>query len=400
MFVTIEHPKASTVFFNGKFFDTNKLIDVSFTEALRLGRLFKVVRDKGTNPYNPDQWKVNKSFCLANDVDSSSGWGNVAMNLTRSLSKKGYDPRLLGRTFGPVDPYVNSIMHKDIPTDVAAVWHDQPRDYWLDSPFGRNLVILPFETTQIPKTWVLKINLMDHMMVPCKQNIQMMRDSGVTIPIDLIHWGVDPKKFSLIERLDDGVFTFGHMGALSIRKGTDLVVKAFELAFPPTVKDVALRCKTSLHHYLFMSKDPRIKVDMTAVTHEELIKDFFTKSDIFVFPTRGEGFGLTPLEAMATGIPAIVTGWSGPVEYMNPDVGWILDYTMAPATEFSERVYKEYCGDWAEPSLDDLVAKMRYAYEHQDEVKAKGLAAAEYVKQNWLWDDKINMLIQVLDKAL
>jgi glycosyltransferase involved in cell wall biosynthesis len=36
-------------------------------------------------------------------------------------------------------------------------------------------------------------------------------------------------------------------------------------------------------------------------------------ADAFVLPTRGEGWGLPILEAMAAGVPAIATNWSGPV---------------------------------------------------------------------------------------
>ena len=73
---------------------------------------------------------------------------------------------------------------------------------------------------------------------------------------------------------------------------------------------------------------------------------------------------------------------------------------MVPAKAFTEQLYKEECGDWAEPSKADLIAKMRYAYTHQDEVKQKGLAAAEHVKQNWLWQDKIKMYEEALAKHL
>ncbi len=97
---------------------------------------------------------------------------------------------------------------------------------------------------------------------------------------------------------------------------------------------------------------------------------------------------------------AIVTGWSGPMEYMTPEVGWLIDYAMVPATSFTEKVYKEECGDWAEPSKDHLVKLMRYAYEHQDEVKEKGKAAAKYVQENWLWEQKIPMFIEALEKHL
>jgi glycosyltransferase involved in cell wall biosynthesis len=227
----------------------------------------------------------------------------------------------------------------------------------------------------------------------------MMRDSGVTVPVELIHWGVDIDKFPKVDRKPGRPFTFGHMGALSMRKGTDLIGPAFQKAFP-TEKDVRLICKTSKNHYPFWIKDDRIVVQQGQLSQEEMMDKFFKEIDCFVYPTRGEGFGLTIPEAMSTGVPAIATGWSGPVDFMTPEVGWTLDYSMTPAKEFEKNVYFEPCGDWAEPSFDDLVAKMRYAYDHQDEVKQKGNAAAEYIRREWRWDTKIKLFHEALEKHL
>ena len=225
------------------------------------------------------------------------------------------------------------------------------------------------------------------------------KNSGVKIPIELIHWGIDPERFYPLDRSKNKGFTFGINGALSLRKGTDLLIAAFLEAFP-TEQDVKLICKTSFNNYPFLVKDKRIEVQMTAVSNDEMLSSFHKRVDCFVFPTRGEGFGLTPLEAMATGIPAIVTKWSGPMEYMNEDVGWLIDYKMVPAKNFTDIVYKEECGDWAEPDKEHLKKLMRYAYEHQDEVREKGKKAAEYVKQNWLWSKTINLYINALEKYL
>ena len=43
---------------------------------------------------------------------------------------------------------------------------------------------------------------------------------------------------------------------------------------------------------------------------------------------------------------------------------------------------------------------MKYAYEHQDEVKQKGKNAAEHVRNNWQWKDKVKMFHDALEKHL
>lgn len=400
MKATLKHNKAKAFLFEGEYLDTNQEIEISLSKAMRLTRFNEIGLDAVflKQKYDPATFKVWNKYNFVSDIDSASGWGNVSLNLLKQDGKE-HDISLIGKLYQISDPLIMRQAKADIVSEGATVWHEQPKDSWVNSPFGKNIAIVPFETTRIPASWVHKINGMDALFVPCKQNITMMQDSGVTIPIELIHWGIDPDKFYPIDRLDDKIFTFGTMGALSERKGTDLLVKAFQIAFP-TEKDVRLLCKTSNFGFPFAVDDKRVIVQQSPCTHEELMNDFFRKTDCFVFPTRGEGFGLTPLEAMATGLPVITTGWSGTMEYMKPEYGWILDYKMVPATAFTEKIYKEDCGDWAEPDLDHLVQCMREAYNRPEVTKQKGLSAAEYVKQEWLWKDKIKMYQDALSKHL
>lgn len=384
--------------YNGKFFETNKEIDISFSDIVRLNRLTKVDVPDVSEPYNPALFNEKGEFVFVSDIDEVSGWGNVSKNLIK-YSWNNFRIGLIGKLNNVTEMSVLAAQRKEITPDMGVVIHEQPKEEWKTCPFERRIAIVPFETTVIPATWISRINACKALLVPCQQNVDAFKASGVTVPIEIIHWGVDPSKFYQLERTEGRPFTFGTMGALSTRKGTDVLVKAFQIAFP-NEQDVRLICKTSFFQYPFGTHDKRVRVDMTPVDHEDLLNSFFKQVDCFVFPTRGEGFGLTPLEAMATGIPAIVTDWSGPVEYMTDEVGWKLKYTMAPAKEFTNIVYKEECGDWAEPSIDHLVELMRYAYEHRDEVKAKGKAAAEHVKNNWLWEHKIPMFHEAIKKYL
>lgn len=398
--IVIENADVKAVFWRSRFYDVNMKADVPISDALRLSNLYQVRVDYPFTRYDPSHWHSSKRFGLMGNADVVSGFGNCTVNLIKYSEKEQCDVRWIGR--GIQVPELAYLQYRTLPLSMAMVWHDQPRDAWVTSPFEKNIAITPFETTRVPSSWVPKLNKMSAVFVPCKQNIQMMKDSGVVVPVELIHWGVDPEKWHKIDRPSDRkLFTFGSMGALSIRKGTDILIDAFVKAFPihqyPLVR---LLLKTSYNVFPFGVKDRRIVVQQTAVDHQQLMDSFVKETDVFVFPSRGEGFGLTPLEMMATGIPAIVTGWSGFMEYMNEDVGWLLDYKMTPADSFTKEIYKEYCGDWAEPSVDDLVEKMRWCYHNQDIVKMTGDRAAEHVKQNWTWDTKIKTFHSALDKVL
>lgn len=398
MNVKIKNSRASSIFFGGKFYDTDKEFDLNFSETFRLTRVAELETNYEPVAYDSSLFKEKKFFNFLGDIDLTSGFGGCSYNLLKYSVPK-YDIALAGRAIGVRDQNVFHASSIPLKQEGAMVWHDQPREQWLYSPFRKNICIVPFETTVIPKSWIGKINNFDALFTLCDQNVKAFKESGVKIPIEKISWGIDPEVFYPLERPERSTFTFGTMGSLSVRKGTDVLVDAFREEFRRE-KDVRLICKTSANHYPFNVGDSRIEVQMGEITANEMRDDFFKKIDCFVFPTRGEGFGLPPLEAMATGVPAIVTGWSGPMEYMTSDIGWILDYAPARATAFTEQVYKEECGDWAEPSKEHLKQLMRYAYEHRDEVKEKGKIAAEYVHKHWLWKDKIKIYHDALEKHL
>jgi glycosyltransferase involved in cell wall biosynthesis len=399
MKVVINNPNRMLCYDND-FYDTNVPIEMDVEKAMRLNRVATITAEyPPPAEYDPKIWKAKREFTFVSDLDPYSGWGNVTFNLLK-YSPEFY-PSLVGKMYDINDSFILNARRKKVNLNGACVWHEQPRAWWLNTPFGRNVGIVPWETTQCPPSWVARINNMDALLVPCKQNIEAFKNSGVTVPIDLIHWGVDAKRFSYIDRTDKETFTFASMGALSERKGTDLLIRAFSDAFPlPHFRHVRLILKTSHRSFPFTVKDPRIKVMMSTLEHNDLIDEFFKKIDCFVFPTRGEGFGLPALESLALGFPTIATKWAGIAEFMTDEYGYCLDYKMKDAVDFTKIVYKEECGQWAEPDYDHLVQTMRDVLANRNAAKEKGKDAAEFVKKNWLWEHQISLYKDALNKYL
>jgi glycosyltransferase involved in cell wall biosynthesis len=67
--------------------------------------------------------------------------------------------------------------------------------------------------------------------------------------------------------------------------------------------------------------------------------------DIFVFPIDNlqETFGLAPIEAMAAGLPVIVTDWDGMKDTVTPEVGFRIP-TELPRAGLSDYVSQRYLG--------------------------------------------------------
>lgn len=127
-----------------------------------------------------------------------------------------------------------------------------------------------------------------------------------------------------------------------------------------------------------MPFDDRIIITEQITTIDEM-HDFLHDIDCFVFPTRGEGFGLPPLEAMATGLPVIATNWSGPEDFMLPNHSYPLEYRLVKLDIPCRNPDYRYNGFWAEPNIDHLQALMRECYEKWTDAMLKGDKAAEYL---------------------
>lgn len=80
--------------------------------------------------------------------------------------------------------------------------------------------------------------------------------------------------------------------------------------------------------------------------------------------TRGEGYGLPILEAAATGLPVIATGWSGYTDFLKEGDYIDVDYTVAPIhkSRVDNGIFMEGAR-WAHPDEKDAKKKLRKFYQ-------------------------------------
>lgn len=95
---------------------------------------------------------------------------------------------------------------------------------------------------------------------------------------------------------------------------------------------------------------------------QSYISEHLADYDLFVQPSRWEGFGLTVAEAMAAKVPVLVSAGQGPAEVTCGDkYGW---------------TFKN--GD-----IGDLTKKIKYIFEHYDEAREKAEEATNYVSNTY-----------------
>lgn len=143
------------------------------------------------------------------------------------------------------------------------------------------------------------------------------------VPNTVILHGIDTKRFQpptdkaeakTVLGLDPSMKVVGCFGRVRRQKGTDLFVDSMISLLPdrPDWCAVVAGRATGPHRGFEAELKERVAKAGLAdrilfVGEHTNIPDWYRALDLFVAPQRWEGFGLTPLEAMATGVPVVAT---------------------------------------------------------------------------------------------
>jgi glycosyltransferase involved in cell wall biosynthesis len=149
------------------------------------------------------------------------------------------------------------------------------------------------------------------------------------------------------------------------RKNPLGVLRAFKTAFPNSDNSVALVMKFNNPDYrqpLLQSvreemagREDVFMIDRIMPRNE--VTSLIESCDCFVSLHRSEGFGLGPAEAMSLAKPAIITNWSGSVDYMTADNSIAIDYELVKLGQ-DYGPYKAH-QTWAEPDVDQAAYWMK-----------------------------------------
>lgn len=231
--------------------------------------------------------------------------------------------------------------------------------------------------------------------------------------IQIVPNGIDPALFTP-DGPAPGVptskkFTFLFVGGTIFRKGIDVLLKAYTTAFAAS-DDVCLVIKEIGGDSFYKGQTaeeiiknirknpnaPEILYTKTMLTDAQMA-ELYRSCDVFIAPYRGEGFSLPTLEAMACGLPVIVTAGGATDDFVDESVGWRI-----PSSEFSIGTTldgMELTGEatMLEPDAEVLVETMMKIVQHPHEVREKGLRGAHRARTEWTWKRATMKALACLD---
>ena len=107
--------------------------------------------------------------------------------------------------------------------------------------------------------------------------------------------------------------------------------------------------------------------------------------NVFIFPTRAEGWGLPLIEAIASGSPVITNFYSGQTEYLQhiKDQIKMLDYSVSLINEEELISNVKFGAEWAISSIDSIASAMKSMQNDYSNFKGKSLLASEFIRKNF-----------------
>lgn len=316
---------------------------------------------------------MNISFVTnVGNLSLVNGYGVAGFNVVTALQRLGH---------------VVKFADENAPVEIAFCQPDYSE--W-SNPNAYHIQYTPWESDELPDGWVEAFNdNCDEVWTPSPLIAKWYVEAGVTKPVYVYEHGIDPS-WTRNRRRRGAKLKFLHMGEPAPRKGGQMAMEAFRTVFGDR-EDVHLTIKAwnrsdirvyGNHKNILGS--PQALYNNVSTVYDELEPDalvqFVKQHDVLIYPGWGEGFGLIPLQAMATGMPVICTeAWAPYKRFLIPNLSLGSELVKSPWPHI-------HTGRMFKPNLDDLHAALASVDENFDYYAATAYRYSFAIAEDYSWD--------------
>jgi glycosyltransferase involved in cell wall biosynthesis len=406
-------------------------------------RLITDLQGTNTNVVNgsaPNRW-----LGLNWQLGLSTGWGVLGLNIAHAMEVDGrYKPVPLSQAesigwqrfdlkqtvsqLNARSHQVGQLFHSREPGTVRCefpVLHSLgnnihmeglPKQREVDSEGSVNYAICVFEYDLSNEFTLENAAKFELVFGGCRWNQEVLKKHGVP-NTDLFLHGVDSGLFYPRRKKNQNRFIVFSGGKLEYRKGQDIVVAAFR-QFAERHTDAVLVTVWNnpwidsaegialgghVDGEVGMDESGCLRIEDWAVQNgippgqvidfglvpNESMPEIYRQATVAVFASRCEGgTNMMAMEAMAIGVPCILSANTGHLDLLSDDNCFPL-LKQGKQPEAAGLAGKQ---DWGETDVDELVETLERVYLDRAEAERRGVQAAKLM-QDWAWEKRTKPLI-------
>lgn len=234
-----------------------------------------------------------------------------------------------------------------------------------------------------------KFELYDFLICNTKRHYSVFKDHPQCF---YVPWGTDIDVFKP-QNTEKNQVTFFHSVGMSLRKGTDVLLKTFIEKKLYKESKLIIHTQINLEKHFGYAKEELHKYNIEVIEKSVGAPGLYHLGDVYVYPTTLDGLGLTLYEALACGLPVITTNNPPMNEVVKKEVGYLVDI---------EKIYSRSDGYYWPLSIcsgESLAAGMMYYVDRKGELEKLKNGARNYAIQNWNWSTRCDEVNEIFEKT-
>jgi glycosyltransferase involved in cell wall biosynthesis len=400
-------------------------------------------------------------FIISCPFDTYSGYGARSRDLVKAIIETDkYEVKLLSQRWGATpfgfcdaNPEWSFLMNHALNSPQLP---KQP-EIWMQitvpnefQPIGKFNIgcTAGIESNACPGDWIEGINRMDLTLTSSEHSKKVFLDSTfekrnkqtnalegevkLEKPVEVLFEGADTDIYKVIEshqikniNLDSikekfaylfvGHWMEGDLG--EDRKNVGLLVKAFFETFKNKANKPALILKTAQVGSSYYDREELLKkikkirksVGSDNVPNVYLLCGDFSDSEMnelynhpkvksMISLTKGEGYGRPLLEFTLTKKPLITTGWSGHMDFLNPEFTNLLGGTLTPVHPSTKNQFLIPDSRWFSPDPAQVGFYLKDVFENYKKYTDKAKRQSFKSKSEFSWGKMVDKTNELLTK--
>jgi glycosyltransferase involved in cell wall biosynthesis len=402
-------------------------------------------------------------FIISCPFDTYSGYGARSRDLVKAIIESDkYEVKLLSQRWGNTPfGFCTNNPEWSFLKDYALTSPQHPKqpDIWMQitvpnefQPIGKFNIgcTAGIESDICPGDWIEGVNRMNLTLVSSNHTKKIFESSKferrnsqtnalesqivLEKPVEVLFEGADTDIYKTIEshqiktiNLDSikekfaylfvGHWMDGDLG--EDRKNVGLLVKAFLETFKNKTNKPALILKTAQVGSSYYDREEILKkikkikktVNSNNLPNIYLLHGDFTDEEMnelynhskvkaMVSLTKGEGYGRPLLEFTLSKKPLITTGWSGQMDFLNPEFTNLLGGQLTPVHPSTRNQFLIQDSKWFSPDTGQIGFYLKDVFENYKNYTDKAKRQAFKSKNEFSWEKMFEQVNELFDKYI